>query len=54
MVRGSLENQKAENYKKFVEALVKNFDKIGYMISFKVYIFDAHHAKCKEKRTQRN
>ena len=45
---GFLGNYKAENYVQLVQALIKNYTKMGCRMSLKVHILDAHLEKFKE------
>ncbi|KAK9695316.1 hypothetical protein QE152_g32666 [Popillia japonica] len=48
VVRGFLGNQKAENYVDLVQALVRNYGKMGCRMSLKVHILDGHLDKFKD------
>lgn len=48
VVHGFLGNHKAENYEQLVQALIKNYAKMGCRMSLKVHILDAHLDKFKE------
>lgn len=48
VVRGFLENHKAENHMEPVETLVRSYGKMGCRMSLKVHILDAHLDKFKE------
>ncbi|KAK9745402.1 hypothetical protein QE152_g7003 [Popillia japonica] len=48
VVRGFLGNQKAEHYVDLVQALVRNYGKMGCSMSLKAHILDAYLDKFKE------